>query len=279
MQSVVQTTDQTPTGRMSAAPGARRALAGGLVGAVMVGSALLGSGTASAAPNCNAPILSALVAKQCQALKTTVSGATGAVKTVPKKTAPVVQAVPKVVASAPKAATGAVGGVVGGTSKAATPSKAAAVPSGSTGSAAGSSSSPAGGTEAAAAPATAAPAAAWTSTPVAATSAMTYTAAFDSLPASFMSSAAPGMGVSALGGFGGATYDPGLLLTSATPLRALAPSPVTSGSTASPMSFLSDDGQFGTPVLLSVLSVAVVAALGVRSGVLRRARRRGGASA
>ncbi len=255
MHSVEQTTDRTATAGPASSQGARRVLAGGLAGAVMVGSALLGSGAASAAPapDCDPlPTIGPLVSV-CLALKGTVSGATGAVQTVPRTVPSAVAVAPTVVGGTTRAATGALGGVVGGANGPTAPSK-AAVPSRSA-SAAGSSG--------------AAPAAA---------PAMTYVAAFDALPASFLSSAAPGASLSALGGLGTGAYDPGLLLTSSAPQRALAPSPVASGSTASPMSFLSENGRVGTPVLLTVLSVAVLAALGVRSAVLRRARRRGAAA-
>ena len=271
MHSVEQTTDRTATAGPSSSQGARRVLAGGLAGAVMVGSALLGSGAASAAPapDCDPlPTIGPLVSV-CLALKGTVSGATGAVQTVPRTVPSAVAVAPTVVGGTTRAATGALGGVVGGANGPTAPSK-AAVPSRSA-SAAGSSG------VAPAAPATAAPAATPNATPAAAP-AMTYVAAFDALPASFLSSAAPGASLSALGGLGTGAYDPGLLLTSSAPQRALAPSPVASGSTASPMSFLSEHGRVGTPVLLTVLSVAVLAALGVRSAVLRRARRRGAAA-
>ena len=251
---------------------ARRSAAGGVVGAVMVGTALLGGGTASALDCSPLPLVGTALYQQCKALGQVAGGATSAAKAVPRTASSAAAAVPKAVAPVvPKVVPKVTRPVTGATAGAATGGSAATAPSASSAGSSPAASSPAAASAPAGPVAVPAPAVAAAAAP------MTFTTAFDSLPASFLAAAAPGgLSFASFSGVGGA-YDPGLLLTSSTPLRSLAPSPVTSGSSAVPLSFLGEDGRVGTPVLLSVLSVAVVAALGVRAGVLRRARRRGSA--
>ena len=244
----------------------------------VLASAFLGAGVASAAPTLTCPTGQKPVAGTLGLVCKTVTGTTGGVvSAVPKATAPVRSVVPKVV----RPPRSVVPEVVDKATRAVVPAPA------SRGAAAGSSSS--GGTtkapaSASAAPASSAPAAAVPAPAVAAATSplaadTSMVTAFGAAPAGLLTATglAPSTGsfaalMSAVPG--GRGYDPGLLLSSVTPVRQFLPSPVTTSSTAQPLALLGADDRVGTPILLAVLTATVLLALGVRGGVLRRARTR-----
>jgi hypothetical protein len=268
----------------------RKTLGATVSGLVIVASAALGAGTASAAvpsglalpsqqASCSRALLPLLSGTQKQLCEAAL-GLTGAVGSTASSA---VQSVPRVVQSAPRVVTRDVprvvqgaGAAVGGTVSRATGGSASSATRSPSGSSTSSGSASSG--RSSATPGTAGrPAAAANPLPAGVPVAPTQnydtlmSSAYDRVPTGLLGTAPSGGAGASL--IAPASFDPSLLL-SGRPTRTLGgpENGVTTSSTAGPAFYTAGD-RVGTPMLVGVLVLSSALALLVRTAVLRRSPR------